>query len=190
MLLLETIRMEAGSAAHLEYHQRRFEKSRNALFGLTRHPQLSSHISPPTKARYRCRILYEEEIVSVEYLPYTPRKIKRLKILQSDMDYSYKYADRHALEHLMQARGDADEIIIEKAGLLSDTSIANIAFYDGEHWLTPKTPLLEGTVRARLLDEGFLQPADITRNALCGYTHVALMNAMIGFKILNQADIR
>ena len=78
-----------------------------------------------------------------------------------------------------------DDIIIEKKGFITDTSIANLAFYDGEQWFTPKNPLLEGTMRAKLLDEGFLQTREIKRSEISHYTKVALMNAMIGFKILN-----
>ena len=44
-----------------------------------------------------------------------------------------------------------------KQGLLTDTSIANIALSDGTHWYTPAHPLLKGTKRAALLEEGILQ---------------------------------
>ena len=190
MQLLETIKVEGGRAENLSYHQARFEKSRKALFGLHTHPLLSSLIDPPSNALYRCRIVYDREISSIAYFPYTPKQIERLKIVKSHLDYTYKYADRDSFEHLLQSNKDTDEIIIEKEGLLTDTSIANIAFYDGEQWFTPEKPLLEGTMRAKLLDEGFLQTAEIQQSDLSNYTHVALMNAMIGFKILKQADIR
>jgi len=190
LLLLETIKVEAGRAENLRYHQARFEKSQKALFNLQTHPSLSSLIAPPSDALFRCRILYDSEIRSIEYLPYTAKTVKTLKIVQSDIDYAYKYADRDSLNTLLQAEKSVDEIIIEKDGLLSDTTIANIAFYDGKNWFTPEIPLLEGTMRAKLLDEGFLKTAKIRREDLLHYTHVALMNAMIGFKILKQADIR
>jgi len=187
--LLETIKVEAGKAENLRYHQARFEKSRKALFTLQVHPSLSSLIDPPSDALYRCRILYDTEIRSIEYFPYTAKKIETLKIVQSDINYAYKYADRDALNKLLHAEKNVDEIIIEKEGFLTDTTIANIAFYDGQQWYTPEKPLLAGTMRGRLIDEGFLQTAAIQRETLSAYTHVALINAMIGFKILKQADI-
>ena len=112
--------------------------------------------------------------------------------MTSTLDYSYKYADRSALNALLEAHSHYDDILIEKEGFLTDTSIANIAFYDGSQWFTPKHPLLEGTMRTKLLDEGFLQIKEIRREDIPSYTQVALMNAMIGFKVLNidPAQIR
>jgi len=40
-----------------------------------------------------------------------------------------------------------------------------------------------------LIDEGWLKTKDIRREDLPKCTHVALMNAMIGFKVLNISTI-
>jgi len=184
-LLLETIKIEEGQAFNLLYHQKRFDKSREAIFGLSQSIDLSSLIKAPSKALYRCRILYDKKIHSVEYIPYHEKEIQTLKILSADIDYTYKYADREVFNQLLQAHPSHDEIIIEKEGYLTDTTIANIAFYDGKQWFTPEEPLLQGTMRAKLLDEDFLQTRQIKKSDLKNYTHVALMNAMIGFKIIN-----
>ena len=188
-LLLETVRIEGGEAHNLPYHQSRFDRSRRELFGDTALIDLASHIEAPPKGLYRCRILYADRIRHVEYLPYTPKPVHRLKVIASTIDYPYKYANREALDRLLLKKGDSDEIIIEKEGLLTDTTIANIAFFDGNRWVTPEKPLLEGTMRAKFLDKGFLHTANITKKDLQNYTHVALMNAMIGFKILNHITI-
>jgi hypothetical protein len=45
-------------------------------------------------------------------------------------------------------RGNADEIIIVRNGLLSDTSYSNIALFDGTMWVTPKTHLSTDTLSA------------------------------------------
>ena len=89
----------------------------------------------------------------------------------------------------MQEYSAYDEIIIEKEGYLTDTTISNIAFYDGEKWVTPSHPLLPGTMRAKLLDEGFLHKKEIKKEDLKNYSQIALMNSMIGFKILNNFTI-
>ena len=44
-------------------------------------------------------------------------------------------------------------------------------------------------MREKLLDEGFLKKENITIDNLEKYSQVALMNAMIGFKILNDVTI-
>ena len=80
-------------------------------------------------------------------------------------------------------------MIIEKKGYLCDTTIANIAFFDGKQWFTPTHPLLKGTMRQKLLDEGFLETKKIKKDNLSDYSQVALINAMIGFKILKHINL-
>jgi len=189
-LLMETIKIEEGKVANLPYHQVRCDRSRRALFASKERLELSSFIQAPPRGLYRCRILYDQEIQSVEYIPYVPKEIYTLKIISSTIEYVYKYANRDKKNSLLQEQPDADEIIIEKEGYLTDTTISNIAFYDGKRWFTPEVPLLQGTMRAKLIDEGFLHTKKIKKEELDNYTHVALINAMIGFKILNNIKIR
>jgi len=188
-LLLETIKVENGKAENLVYHQKRFDKSRQDLFENTTKIDLSSVIEAPQKDLYRCRILYDTDIRSIEYIPYRPKVIQSLKVVASTIEYACKYANRDAFDTLLQEHPGFDEIIIEKDGLITDTTISNLAFYDGVQWLTPENPLLQGTMRAKLLDEKFLFESPIQKKDLEKYTHVALMNAMIGFNILNNPTI-
>ena len=184
-LILETIKIENQKVFNLSYHQKRFDKSRKDLFNAQSPIALSSLIKPPLEGLYRCRILYDETVRSVEYLPYKEKLIHTLKIVSSNVSYPYKYADRDTLNKLLEDNPEADDIIIEKEGFITDTSIANLAFYNGKQWFTPKNPLLKGTLRAKLLDEGFLQTREIKSSEISHYSKVALMNAMIGFKIIN-----
>ncbi|NOR56682.1 MAG: hypothetical protein GQ531_10825 [Sulfurovum sp.] len=188
-LLLESIKIEDGVISNLSYHQKRCDKSRKALYNSSESLILKEHIKPPQKGLYRCRILYNTEVQKVEYLPYKAKEIQTLKVIPSNLDYALKYANRDALNTLLAALPEADDILIEKEGYLTDTSIANIAFYDGEQWFTPEKPLLEGTMRQKLLDQGFLQTRNIKKEDLPLYTQVALMNAMIGFKIVKDIKI-
>jgi 4-amino-4-deoxychorismate lyase len=184
-LLLETIKIEEGEIHNLSYHQARCTKSRQKLFKCSDILDLSTIIDAPKTGLYRCRILYAETLHSIEYIPYAPKKIETLKIVPSNIEYSFKYANRDALNALLETNNDVDEVIIEKNGLLTDTTLSNIAFFDGTKWFTPEKPLLEGTMRAKLIDEGFLQTKEIRQNELSDYSQVALINAMLGFKILN-----
>ena len=186
--LLETIKIEDGKIFNLKWHNQRLNRSRLELFALHKPLNLANYIDTPPQGLYRCRVVYDVEINSVEYLPYTPKKLKSFKIIQSNVEYEYKYSDRSELNRLILE--DYDEIIIEKNGLLTDTSIANIAFHDGKDWFTPKTPLLKGTTRERLLREGFLKLKDIKKENIKEYSHFALMNAMIGFQIQKSINIQ
>lgn len=184
-LLLETIRCEEGIVYNLSYHQKRFDQSRQSVWNMQDKLDLKMLLSPPKKGLFRCRIIYGKAIESIQYIPYTPKSIHTLKIVPSSIRYPFKYADRSELDSLFKAHADVDDIIIAQNNLVTDTTIANIAFYDGQKWLTPKIPLLEGTMRAKLVEEGFLHLEDIHVDHIARYRNVALMNAMIGFKIIN-----
>jgi 4-amino-4-deoxychorismate lyase len=182
--LIETIRVENGRVYNLEWHNRRLNRGRSQLFKLSNPLNLENYLSNiPPKGLFRCRVIYNRDVVSIEYLPYTPKKIASIRIVKSNIEYSYKYRDRDELNSLMEKSGGCEEIIIEKGGVLTDTTIANIAFYDGRRWITPRTPLLEGTLRAKLLHEAKIVPKDIKSEKLNHFSHFALMNAMIGFQI-------
>lgn len=188
-LLLETIKIEEGKIYNLRYHQDRCDLSRQSLFQSEDSLDLSSIIDAPKVGSYRCRILYGETLHSIDYLPYIPKKIQTLRIVSSDIEYNFKYANRDTLNALLESNKDVDEVIIEQDGYLTDTTISNIAFFDGKQWVTPEKPLLKGTMRAKLIDEGFLHTKEIKKEDIPHYSQVALMNAMIGFKIINDIKI-
>jgi 4-amino-4-deoxychorismate lyase len=187
--LLETIKIENGEIFNLSYHQKRFDKSRQDLFNINTPIDLSSLIDPPLEGLYRCRVIYEQDIESIEYIPYRAKQIHTLKVISSTISYDHKFLNRDTFTSLLEDNPDFDEIIIEKEGYITDTTISNLAFYDGEQWFTPHTPLLEGTMRAKLLDEGFLHTRNIKKGDLALYTQVALINAMLGFKIINPTIV-
>ena len=188
--LFETIKIENGKIFNLEWHNQRLNKSRFEFFREKNELQLEDYITPPQKGLFRCRVLYNSTILSVDYFPYKEKTIKNFKVVKSHIDYHLKYDDRSELNKLLEDALNYDEIIIEKNGLLTDTTIANIAFFDGEDWVTPITPLLEGTTRARLVKEGFLKLKEIKKENIKNYSHFALMNAMIGFQIQKSINIR
>ena len=187
---LETIKAVDGEFFHLEYHQRRYEAVLRS-YGITEKRELVAFLNAPQKGLFRCRVIYDlEGNISCSYHPYTKRKISRLKLLHADdLEYSKKYANREALDALFAQREACDDIVIVKNGLLCDTSIANIALFDGKQWVTPKRPLLAGTTRERLLENGFLTTRDIRVKDLQEYTQIAVMNAMIDFDIIADKKI-
>ena len=103
--------------------------------------------------------------------------------------YEFKYLDRTQINQLIASKGAADDILIIKNGLVTDTSIANVAFWQQNKWLTPATPLLKGTTRQRLLSAGCIEAADIKLTDLNTFTKMALMNALMDFTILENFDL-
>jgi 4-amino-4-deoxychorismate lyase len=189
-MLIETIRIHNGVIQHLSLHQERLDRAQAALFADYEPIDLAGAIRPPSgSGTLKCRILYGQEILDVSYTPYVPRHVRRLKAVEASLDYAHKFSDREALDALFAARGDADDILIVRDGLVTDTSIANIAFRKGGRWYTPRTPLLRGTTRERLLRSGFLTPRDIPIEEIGAFDAFALMNAMIGFVPVKDGKI-
>jgi len=183
--LLETIKAEDGKLFHLEYHQKRVEVSlENANFSL------EEILKAPVSGLYRCRVVYDENGYEVSYHEYIKRSIKRLKLVYDDaIEYSKKYLDRSSLETLYKQKLECDDVLIVKNGLITDTTIANVAFKCANQWITPKKPLLQGTTRARLIESKALIEKDIRVDELSSFSEVALMNAMINFDIIPLKNI-
>ncbi len=185
---VETIKILDGKIHNLEYHQLRYESVLNS-FGVEVYQSLCDFIEPPEWGLYRCRLLYNKESIEVEYHPYKKREISSFKLMfDNDISYSQKSINREHIDTLFEQREDADEILIIKNLMVTDTSIANIAFYRDGSWLTPREPLLKGTTRERLLDEGVIQEADIKANELRSFSKIALLNAMIEFDIIDEFE--
>lgn len=180
-VFLETILCNEGVAHHLSYHQQRLDLTLQK-FDLAAHYNLSELITPPSDAQYRCRFLYDGLHFNIEYHPYIQKKITSLRLIQDNtIEYSSKYANRNDLNTLFELREGCDDILIVKNEYLTDTTIANIAIFINNQWLTPKLPLLEGTTRSRLIDERKIIPANISITDALGASKIALMNAMTGF---------
>lgn len=184
---VETIKIKDGEAQAIAYHQDRMERTINRFFpslcGASM-PSLRQLIRPTADMDfYKARVVYGRQgVEAVEYAPYAMREISSLQVVEDDtIIYDYKSTDRSRLNALVAQRGNCDEIIIVKHGLLTDTSFTNLAIYDGERWLTPRRPLLLGTKRAALLNEGVVQEADIAVDDLRKASKVSLFNAMIEF---------
>lgn len=178
---IETIRIEDGIICHLKYHNARLNKTRNTFWKGCSPLDLANYLHPEQKpGRIKCRIVYKEQIKEVTYTPYTIRPINSLRIVHSDtIDYSYKSSDRTLIDELYSLKAQQDDILIVKNGLLTDTSIANIALWDGNQWYTPKAPLLKGTQREALLAKSFIIEKNINVEELYNYSHISLFNAMI-----------
>ena len=170
---VETIKIKNGKALALPYHQARMERTISRFFPsiASEEINLSSLISPKEEMNlYKARVVYGVQgVEAIEYAPYKMKEIHSLKVVEDDsIDYTYKSTDRSALNALVAQKGDCDEIIIVKNGLITDTSFT-------------KHPLLQGTKCAQLLEAGIIEEADLTPEDLKKAEKVSLFNAMIDF---------
>lgn len=182
----ETIKCEDFEVFNLDYHQKRVANT----IGLN--INLQEYINPISEELLRCKLIYDENgVVDVLYFPYKKREIKSFKIIfDNEIEYSKKYLNRAKLDELYEKKDDCDEVIIIKDGIVTDTTIANIAIFYENSWITSKNCLLGGTTRARLLEEKKLLEKDITLDMLKNASKVALMNAMIGFDKIKSFKIK
>ena len=191
-LCIETICVENRQLKNVAYHDARLNKTRRDLWGFSDPWKLSDLTIPEwvTDARHKLRIVYGKEIEDIRWELHIPRTIRTIKrVHHDDVDYAYKYEDRSTLSRLFDQRGSADEILVIKKGMVTDSFYCNVAFLEGNKWLTPATNLLPGTQRAFLLDSGVLQEADILENQIQNYSHIRLFNALVDWESAAELEI-
>jgi len=194
MLCIETIAVENRQLINLKYHEKRLNKTRNELWGYRDKWNLLEMIVIPDSISndlHKCRLAYGFEIDAIKWEPYSVRTINKIQRVYHDtVDYSYKYDKREELNTLFAERKDADEILIIKQGMVTDSFYCNVAFLDGDKWYTPTTFLLPGTQRAFLLDSGIIEEAVISENDINKYSHIRLFNAMVNWENARVLDVK
>lgn len=190
--LLETLCLLHRVPQRCELHRARMAATLAAL-NATSHRALSTldaplceflrTAPPPATERERLRLVYDTEgNYDWTLHPYTPRTFRTLRLLSVDRpDYAYKWADRSALEACFAQRGSADDVLLVCNGQITDTTIANIALWDGRQWCTPAAPLLCGTHRADLLARRLIVEQDISLDNLLHFSRLRLFNALLAW---------
>ena len=187
MDFLESIKVKDGEVYNLFYHQQRVNATFKNFFPEKEAFDLENIISSieiPPKGLYKLRVVYNESKCSTEFVPYEKKPISSLRLVtDNSIEYSFKSLERNCLNDLKKGINE-DEIIIVKNGEITDCSYANLVFWDGKEWFTPKSFLLNGTCRQRLLSEGKIKETEINSQSIFEYKKVGLINAMIDLEEL------
>lgn len=195
--LFETIAIEQGRALNLPLHQQRYQQSLLRFYAKDfSHTQikqsavnlaeilkkpLQNYLVEHYSQVIRCRIDYNLTQQNITFYPYLSRSIRTFRPVHcDDIDYSLKFSDRTLLNELYSLREECDEIIIIKQGWVTDCSIGNLIFRDGDKWITPDTPLLAGTQRAALLQQGKIEAHPIHFEELGRFSEIRVINALNG----------
>ena len=185
MRLLETIQIENGQAKHLSYHNERMNRSRHQLICAAGDIYLEEVLKIPEEFQQgivKCRVLYNEQVCHIEFEHYRKRKTDAFHLIETQLIYDHKFEDRSVFEELKYPFSPSSEIILVKNGFITDTSYSNLVFKDKNgNWLSPKNPLLLGTQREFLLDEGIIEEYEIKVSDLDQFTHFMMINAMLDF---------
>ncbi len=182
---IETIKIKDGVFCNLSLHNERAKRTVAHYYGKPFDLSLTNDIIPSDMrlGTVKCRVLYSNKIESITFEPYIIRSIFNLRLVyDNDIDYSYKSENRDKLQYLLSLKGDCDEILIVKGGYITDTSYTNVVFENSEGLFTPSTPLLEGVMRHSLIETGIIKVKSIMVDNLSDYTHIHLINAMLGLE--------
>lgn len=181
-VFLETIKLKDGEIFNLEAHRKRFQKTLAKFYpesGLE-FPNLQKLSDENPCGLFKIRVLYSDKIEKIEVLPYSPQKISSLKIVNlKGAKYSHKSANRAPLDFALSQKGAASDVIICKNGKVCDSSYANIAFKKNGKLYTPKTFLLNGTKRQKLIKDGILEVRDISIPDIKNYERAVFINSML-----------
>ena len=179
--LIESIWISNGRIVNLSYHQARYNKALRALFGVNPKVDFRTLISIDeiTSEDCKCRLIYDANEISVEYISYERKEIKNVQIVYNDeVEYNFKYILRPELDDLFAKRNGCDEIIIIKNGFVTDAYYYNIIIQKDSKFYTPAKPLLHGVMRQYYLDIGRLQTVNITIEDLYNADNIFLINAL------------
>ena len=176
----ESIKYTNCTPVALDLHEARMNRTRTQFFGITSSISLVPLLKNCDPALQKCKIIYDQDIISIEFTLYQPRRINFLKIIEDDtIGYDYKYLDRRCFDAILNDLPKESDILIIKNGKVTDTSFSNVVFWDGKNWITPAEPLLAGTKRQLLLDEGKIHQEEIMVDDLYKFKSVKLINAML-----------
>ena len=184
--LFESVCVLEGYIQNASFHSKRFIDSYQKFYWQSPDFELLDSIRVPSKyqkGKVKLRISYNKTERKHFFLPYIDKKVKTLKIIFDDtIDYDLKFEDRSHLDALFEQRKDCDDILIVRNEWLTDSSYANIIFWEGTKWYTPSSCLLKGSKRSQLLETGTIEEIPIGVEDLKNFQGFQLINAMLDFR--------
>ena len=190
MEFIETAYVKNGNILNLEHHLNRIKRTIKYFKWKMKNGKWKINKEKIKSGEWRVRITYNQYgIKDIEFFPIKERKFKIFKVVEIDFDYNFKYKNRKLFSNLYSQFSNYDEFILVKNNFITDTTISNLAFFTGKEWITPKYPLLKGTKRQELIDKNFLKTENIHSSDLKYFKKIALINAILGFKEIENFDI-
>jgi len=203
--LLETLRLEDGAFVDVDAHlERMIDAARHFAFAsplASARAALEERRAAHASGRWRVRLLADRAGVARAQafaLAATPEPV-RVRLAERPLAGSDGEFVRFKTTH--RAHYDAfapvddavfDTLLWNERGELTEFTRGNVALRIGGRWLTPaaKCGLLPGIARARLLREGAIDEAVLTRADLARADGVAFFNSLRGWIAASLADER
>ena len=179
----ESIRVKDGIAEQLGFHQLRVNRTLKAFDASNHSIELASIVQQlvlPADGLFKLKISYDlNGNYQSAFTPYQYKQIQNFALVDiKEQSYDYKFSNRDWINEALIQSGK-DEIMMHDGGLIKDCSYTNIVFYDGVNWYTPAVPLLEGTQRAKLIEEGIIQPKALYVQDIPNFKKFKCINAML-----------
>lgn len=183
--LFESVCVLHGTIVNKTYHEQRFQQAYQKYYGrVAPYPLFEGILIPPEYQinKVKLRVTYGKKGKRPHFTSYQKKEHNNLKVvIDNRIKYALKLQDRHVLNVLYQQRGNCDDVLIVKEGYVTDSSYANLVFFDGSEWFTPSTFLLPGTCRRRLLDLGWIKEREIQLEDVKTFKGFQLINALLDF---------
>jgi 4-amino-4-deoxychorismate lyase len=189
----ESIRVKDGIAEQLGFHQLRVNKTLKAFDASNHSIELASIVQQlvlPADGLFKLKISYDlNGNYQSAFTPYQYKQIQNFALVDiKEQSYDYKFSNRDWINEALIQSGK-DEIMMHDGGLIKDCSYTNIVFYDGVNWYTPAVPLLEGTQRAKLIEEGIIQPKALYVQDIPNFKKFKCINAMLNWNTALEYEI-
>lgn len=180
---LESIKVLNNQLYNLEGHQTRVNLTFHKFYSGHKILQLNEIIHLPElidNKTYKCRITYNESAFSVTFQEYQPRNPSSFKLVSvKNFEYSFKYIDRSLFEETKLRFPNHDDFIYTRNNLITDSSYANLVFYNqNNEAFSPLKPLLFGTRLTELQSKQKIIFTNINVEDLRKYTHFQTINAL------------
>ena len=189
----ESICVKDGVAENLAAHQTRVNKTLDTFNASKNSIVLASIVDQlllPAEGLYKLRISYDlKGNHQSVFTTYQYKQIQNFALVDiKGQGYDFKFSNRDWINNALALSGK-DEILMHDGGLIKDCSYTNIVFYDGVNWFTPAVPLLEGTQRAKLINEGVILPKALYVQDIPGYKKFKCINAMLNWDTAIEYEI-
>ena len=189
----ESICIKDGIDENLGFHQLRVDRTLKAFDASQHSIVLASIVHQlilPADGLFKLRISYDlNGNYQSAFTAYQYKQIQNFALVDiKGQGYDYKFSNRDWINEALIQSGK-DEIIMHDSGLIKDCSYTNIVFYDGVNWFTPATPLLEGTQRAKLINEGIILPKALYVQDIPSFKKFKCINAMLDWDTAVEYEI-
>lgn len=180
---IESIRIVNTKPVNISLHNERVSKTALHHYGTDLNLPIDKILNEndiSVNTLYKLRIVYSNKLESYSIEPYLQKELRVLRAVTNDnIEYSFKYEDRAALDALYSKRGDCDDVLIIRRGIVTDTSYGNVLYSDGEKLYTPANPLLKGTKREQLLRDGKIIERDLPADRIRDFLQWYVINSML-----------